>query len=189
MIASTLHTATRAAVTDLPAIRSLRKEAWAGEPGVPPELAASWLAGDDPHDRHGLHWVVREGSDIIAAARLCIHPDASELPDCSFYPSAPFGFAPPIGSLNRLVVHPQYRGCGLSKILDEARFKAAIDCGGQSVIAAVARTQLRSFPSLGFEVLSEFTAKFVRFGKDEEGYHAYPSSWLAWRAAVAKPVR
>ena len=57
-----------------------REAVWRDEHGIADaqkfDPASLW----DDHDAHGLHWVITAGSSIVAAARLCVHHRAEELP-------------------------------------------------------------------------------------------------------------
>lgn len=117
--------------SSLRAIGELRVLAWATHI---PEISAikCWL---DDFDWAARHWVVLDGSKIVASARMSIHSSIDEVPESEVYANVfPNSLAPPIASINRLVVHPDYRGLDLGKKLDLMRVNAAISSGCRCVI-------------------------------------------------------
>jgi GNAT superfamily N-acetyltransferase len=113
----------------------LRVEAWKTETSQASEMTV-WL---DEFDRSAQHWGVFDNGELLASARLTIQPSLADVPDAESYQGV-FHALPesPIGSLNRLVVHPSARGRGLSKRLDLARLAAAENAGCRSAILATA---------------------------------------------------
>jgi GNAT superfamily N-acetyltransferase len=81
-----------------------------------------WL---DDHDPHATHFAVLNGDEPIAAARVCIHDKASDLPDLMSLVGYEFQLRPPIASFCRLVVDVDYRRSGLGRALDECRMAVA----------------------------------------------------------------
>ncbi len=140
----------------LTAIGELRIAAWeaSGErPSIAPAHGRMWT---DDHDGHAAHWVLREGESIVAAARLCIHAAQGELPDQVSLEGIKLGIAPPVASLNRLVVSPGYRGVHLSLVFDRARLQYAREQGAKSAVALTHLPgRLRDLKSAGFEVVCE----------------------------------
>jgi len=135
-------------VTDsatLRAVFQLRFRAWTHD-GVQVGRGGEWR---DPHDDHAMHWVIQEGSELVAAARLCVHRDPLTLPD-----SADLGglghVAVPLASLNRTVVHPDFRGHGYATLLLAARLETARQIGCRSVVAVTAPARVQTFVRLGF---------------------------------------
>lgn len=131
-------------------IGRLRVVAWATVIEKATDLG-SWVDAFDPKARH---WVVYQGAELVAAARMTIHPSLDEVPDAESY-SGMFQepLPPPIASLNRLVVHPSARRMGLSKALDVARLEAAERLGCHSAILSTASgpNRVRQVQGWGFE--------------------------------------
>jgi GNAT superfamily N-acetyltransferase len=121
-------------VTDSAVLRqilALRVLAWRSFINIDPELH-EWT---DKHDATGRHWAILDGDTVVAAGRLSIHERLGDVPDSEVYvPVLSMPMAPPIASMNRLVVHPEYRGRGLSDELDEIRISAAEAAGCTCVI-------------------------------------------------------
>src|ERR1700677_84161 len=103
-------------------IGALRVEAWKTEAPSAADMG-TWL---DEFDRSARHWAVFDDGVLLASARLTTHASLTDVPESESY----LGMfreppAAPVGSLNRLVVHPSARGQGLSKRLDLVRLEAA----------------------------------------------------------------
>ena len=135
-------------------IGKLRVEAWKTEaPGA--AAMEKWL---DEFDRSARHWTVFESGMLVASARLTMHSTLADVPDAPSYAGV-FRDPPgaPIGSLNRLVVHPSVRGLGLSKRLDLVRLEAAERMGCRSVILATASGshRVRQLIGWGFELIGQ----------------------------------
>jgi GNAT superfamily N-acetyltransferase len=112
-------------------ILSLRVLAWRSFISIDPDLH-EWT---DKYDDTGRHWAVLDGDKVAAAGRLSVHERLCDVPDSEVYtPVLTMSMSPPIGSMNRLVVHPDYRGRGLSDQLDEVRISAAEAAGCTCVI-------------------------------------------------------
>ena len=108
-------------------IAALRRHCWKN---VLPDLGL--LA--DGHDEHALHFLVFDERSLIAAARLCVHEFLAQVPDPYLFVGEYFPFAPRFGCMNRLVVHPDYRGIGISAMLDRARIETAKSLGCRSML-------------------------------------------------------
>jgi GNAT superfamily N-acetyltransferase len=132
----------------------LRQRVWS-------EAMQAPLTRDDliePFDATARHWMVFDGEQVIAAARLSIHDRVEDVPEASCLAGV-FQDQPPapIGFLSRLVVAPEYRRHGLGRQLDETRIEAAVQAGCRSLLALVfdvsGEARVRQFTSRGFTVL------------------------------------
>src|SRR5437867_6266441 len=65
-------------LSKLPLIYQLRSDAWKPDGIYPAPL--------DEHDLHARHSIVLDGERIIAAAQLCVHKRAVEVPEVEMYP-------------------------------------------------------------------------------------------------------
>lgn len=132
-------------------IGALRVQAWTTEH---PQAATmtEWLDGIDPR---AWHWVIFDGDQMVAAARLSIHTSLCDLPDCKVYSDLLVAPPPaPMASLNRLVVHPSARGEGLSNRIDESRLCFARERGCRSIVCSVPRPErARRLRERGFAVI------------------------------------
>jgi GNAT superfamily N-acetyltransferase len=116
-----------------------------------------WI--DEGEERHR-HWVVFDDGRLVAAARLSIHERLCDVPCAHLFTDLHFPAAPPFGSINRLVVHPDARSRGLSKKLDQIRIEAAAAAGCRTIVAYWSRvTGLARYHALerqGFVRISDF---------------------------------
>jgi GNAT superfamily N-acetyltransferase len=131
-------------------IFGLRVESWKSvgvliDGTYPPDVCR------DEHDEHALHWVVRDGERLAGAARMCIHDDVASLPDDGFFLGMEAAAAPPIASLNRLVVHPAYQRRGLSRELDRIRIQKAREMSCRSVWCVAPPIRWEPLRQQGFE--------------------------------------
>lgn len=116
-------------------IGRLRVKAWKAD-GELPLIAKDddiWL---DEHDDHAMNWAIVQNGRPIAAARACMHARFGELPDLLCLTGYEHCFQEPVTSFNRMVVDPDFRRMGLSKILDEARVKWAQSNGSSSIVVS-----------------------------------------------------
>ncbi|MHA3772566.1 GNAT family N-acetyltransferase [Verrucomicrobiota bacterium sgz303538] len=130
----------------------LRVRAWETEAPEAAEMS-TWL---DTFDADARHWVVLRDDVPVASARLSVHSQIGEVPDSESYAGLfPETLSSPIGSMNRLVVHPSARGLGLSKQLDLIRLRTAKEMGCRSVILSTASgpKRVKQLVGWGFEML------------------------------------
>jgi GNAT superfamily N-acetyltransferase len=131
-------------------IGRLRIKSWKADGELPscatdPEI---WL---DAHDDHASNWAIIRQNKPIAAARLCVHERVENLPDQEIIADFTQLFGPPVGSFNRLVVDPGFRGIGLSRLLDEVRMNAALAQLCKSVVVTShLQNRINSFQQMGF---------------------------------------
>lgn len=112
-------------------ILALRVTAWKSFIQVDPALD-EWT---DRFDATARHWAILDGNTAVAAGRLSIHETLADVPDSEVYePVLTMPLKGPLASMNRLVVHPNYRGQHLSDRLDEVRISAAEAAGCSCVI-------------------------------------------------------
>jgi GNAT superfamily N-acetyltransferase len=132
-------------------IGHLRVRAWATEIPEAAEMD-EWL---DRWENEGWHWLVYQGDELVAAARLSIHQALDEVPDRECFEGV-FAEAPPapLASLNRLVVAPSARGLGLSRRLDELRLDFAKAQGCRCAIGSTPMEhRVKQLVELGFVVV------------------------------------
>ncbi len=112
-------------------IYRLRAEAWRSRFPAFPAMEA-W---SDPLDDGAMHWAVMDGDEVVAAARMTIHPDWTALPDCVLADGydAP-DYAGLLASLNRLFVLKSQAGKALSALLDQVRIDRARSLGCSHII-------------------------------------------------------
>ena len=131
-------------------IYRLRIEAWRTKLALPADVTV-WHDRFDPIARH---WAFFDCDRPVAAGRLTISARLDDVPDADVYRDVlPANLRGPIASLTRLVVHPDYRGRGLARPLDEVRIAAAEAAGCTCVIGATHEDKrVLQLQSEGFEI-------------------------------------
>ena len=139
-------------LTVLEKVYAMRVIAWRTNMNLPAGVAA-WK---DSFDDSAQHWAIMTGDVPIAAARITVHNYPDEVPDAEVYNGLIAKVSSPICSFNRLVVHPLYRGLGLSRRLDQVRLAAAKTLGCRSVIITVSDTRrARTIETYGFKCVGD----------------------------------
>jgi GNAT superfamily N-acetyltransferase len=130
-------------------IYKLRVDAWRTKLELPGDVTV-WHDRFDPIAKH---WAFFDGDRPVAAARLTISARLTDVPDADVYRDVlPVDLVGPIASLTRLVVHPDYRGRGLARPLDQVRIAAAEIAGCTCVIGSTHETKrVTQLESEGFE--------------------------------------
>ena len=104
-------------------------------------------------DPETLHWTIRSGDELIAAARLSIHHDITKVPDFNLFATTLRPAERPVASLNRLVVRKEYRGQGLGTLLDVQRIELARQFDARILtLEAVGRLRAEQLVRLGFTI-------------------------------------
>ena len=73
----------------------------------------------DKLDDDAYHFIIEDNCKIIASSRICIVNDINEIEENFSQFSLPN--QRPLAFFSRLVVHPNYRGKNISKLMDEIR--------------------------------------------------------------------
>lgn len=137
-------------------IGKFRIKAWRNERGVNPAFFSKsfWI---DEVDQYAFHWIITKNSEIVAAARLSIHDSLCDVPYADLLnaeQSAPFQNSK-VASINRLVVLPEYRGLGLSSLLDKIRIERSIQQKAEIMIAFPQLVRLEPLGRKGFELIAQ----------------------------------
>ena len=114
-------------------IYHLRVIAWNSTLAFPTEI----LRWEDPADQIATHWGVHCGGGLVAAARMSFHLRREDVPDFECFNHLLDDVEGPFCSMNRLVVHPDFRGFRLSNVLDELRISHARRLGAQAIVITV----------------------------------------------------
>lgn len=136
----------------LASIGRLRVRAWKARQPTFPDIP-EWTDGFDAIARH---WVIMAGDRLIAAARMTVHRNISEVPNAEIFKNAfSVGLPGPVASINRLVVDPNFAGKGLSRLLDDARIAdaRARDCASIIGETFANTSRVGALEALGFEVV------------------------------------
>src|ERR1700721_244121 len=114
-------------------IFALRVAAWRQRFVIPPDIQY-W---NDAYDQDALHWAILIDDEPVAAARLTTHSRLADVPDAYIYDDILPDLASPICSMNRCVVHPDFRNRKLSRVLDEVRIDEARKIGATCIVLSV----------------------------------------------------
>lgn len=135
-------------------IHQLRLEVWG-------ELLSQWMTDaeiesllcTDPTP--SVHWVVRnQGGAVVAAARMSMHEDLSRESYASHFPGlAAESLAAPVAWFARLVIHPRYRGWGVSRALDKERVDRARAADAGCAVAFVRDRRLHYLVREGWQIV------------------------------------
>jgi GNAT superfamily N-acetyltransferase len=150
---------------ELEAIAKLRIEAWQAN-GELPSFIVNQDIRKDEHEKHGIHLAVLQNGSPVAAAKICFHETPEECPDPESLEGYEIQLLPPIATFNRLVVHPQFRRLGLSRLLTKQRIEIAKDRNCRSVVSVTEeRSRMRQLESLGFERLGPTQLRYLSYAE------------------------
>ena len=136
--------------TDLvPLTFCLRYAVWNDETELTADVRAQKLITDE-HDAHARHWAAFDGTEMVAAARMCIHRMQDESPDAPMFHERQL--PSPIATINRLVVHKTCRGLGIARQLDLCRIQTARESGAACVVISAFDWRIKSVQALGFQL-------------------------------------
>jgi GNAT superfamily N-acetyltransferase len=137
-------------------IGRFRIQGWKDEKGIDPDFFSKdvWL---DELDQNANHWIITHEQRIVAAARLSFHASLYDVPYASYLKASHWSRFENkrIASINRLVVHPEYRGLGLSSLLDQIRIERAIAQQADIMIAFPQYIRLKPLMRQDFELLDQ----------------------------------
>ena len=109
----------------------------------------------DPYDEQARHWFLSEENRVVAAARLSKHAILDDIPDNDFIPIKKVqNYSGPFASMNRLVVHPDWRGRGISVLFDKIRLQAAFEMQCHTLI--VCTVEKRSLHLINLHLVGEY---------------------------------
>lgn len=117
----------------LQAIYRLRAAVWR-ETGDISQAAFRDGAWSDEHDPASLHWVVRDGDELVAAARLSLHERLSDVPEAEEYAAVGLELEGPIAAPARIVVASCARRHGLAGMLLDAQDEAGRAAGARFAV-------------------------------------------------------
>lgn len=135
-------------------VYGLRPIAWRTEANVHAEME-NWR---DEIDSVAHHWVVVVDGRVVAAARLSVHEILnSSVPDASVYLDGFEEFiSKPFASMNRLVVHPDFRRQGFGTLLTNVRIEYATEVGCKSILASSSNPKrIATLERHGFQVVGK----------------------------------
>ncbi len=137
---------------DLALVGSLRIMCWEMD-GMLPSFLKRETGGLDEHDQHAVHWLAYDGSECVAAARLCFHRRAAEFPDANYYSGYEGRFQGLTAVMSRLVVAGAFRSHGLAKLLDALRLGEIASSEAEGRVAITHRTSRIEQLKIGADIL------------------------------------
>jgi hypothetical protein len=145
------------AAEEIKAAQYLRFQVWDAEGALIRNPNLGLIA--DSHDEHALHWGAFHGSQMIGAARFCIHDVLVDAPDGALF--CGIDLPVPVANLNRMVVLRSFRDKGVGGVLDHMRIVKASLLGAQAIIASPVQSSARqlALENRGFTFLSGVTSQ------------------------------
>lgn len=137
-------------------IGRLRYLAWKDVEGINRDFFSKgyWI---DEWDKTSLIWIIKFNKIIIASARLSIHHNIESIPWNDCIPSeARELLITPLASMNRLIVHPDFRKRGLSRPLDLVRIHTAKEKKMKTIIAEPTTARISTIQRYGFRYYGRF---------------------------------
>jgi len=109
----------------------------------------------DQFEDEAFHWIIKNKDLVIASCRLSVHNNTQDIPDLR-YIEKPFLklLLVPTGSINSLVIDPEWHGKGLGKILDEVRFDKCKSLKCRSIIGITHGKRCQQMLKNGFTRIS-----------------------------------
>ncbi len=140
-----------------------------------------WLDGFDGSARH---WVVTDREEIVAAARLTLHPRLADSPDGYVWLDAGRDLPSPIANVAKLVVARRARRRGLATALNRARLEAARASGAVTATVTASEDNARLLASIEPFTFSGLCAQFA--DRPRVSFHALELALCAseWRVFV-----
>ena len=133
----------------LKSIQSLRYEVWKFRGADMTNLKSKCSWGEKMDQMSYLIGVYQENK-IVGTGRLSLHHNLATLPDKELYVGLDKYFEPPIASLNRIVVHPDFRRLGIGRFMVVKRMREAIRQGAKSVACDCPAERATSMEKMGF---------------------------------------
>jgi len=133
----------------VPLTYELRYRVWSKEASLVDSIQEMGVICDE-HDTHARHWAAFScQGTLVASARLCVHEKWQDVPEGDCYKE--LELTGPIASINRLIVEPSARNCGIAKKLDLQRIEAAKEAGASCIVAApTSDLRILALKRLGF---------------------------------------
>lgn len=157
-------------------ISNLRRDVWAGVQRLPPTSVHV-----DPVDKEAWHFLARADSVLVGAARVSLHDALADVPESRRYPS--LDGVGTIASMNRMVVHPNWRRRGLAHALDLARLELIDHSEAEVAIAHTWSPRDQALIELGFIRWASVPVEVDR----AYGFEPRPGSVVLNRRCPRKP--
>lgn len=152
-------------------IFDLRVYAWENSPSPANINRETYPNGFfDKLDEMAIHWVSFDADGkIIAAARLAIINDVNELPYPQIIANVELPTERPFLFYSRLVIHPEYRKCGLKEKFDRVRLRYKMENQYAFSVAAANPNRTNELLKYGWQDLGEcsvYQDSHFPFGKE-----------------------
>ncbi len=152
-------------------IFDLRVYAWENSPSPANINRETYPNGFfDKLDETAIHWVsFDENGKIIAAARLAIINDVNELPYPQIFADVSLPSARPFLFYSRLVIHPEFRKCGLKEKFDSVRLRYQVENKYAFSVATANPNRTKELLEFGWKDSGEATVykdSHFPFGKE-----------------------
>jgi predicted GNAT family N-acyltransferase len=123
--------------------------------------AASARFGLDQFDYESWHFLYLKAGNIIGCGRLIIAENEQEVPDlCSFKPYLD-RMRYPMGVMNRLVVHRDYRGNGVAQNINQQRVSFSCERSVADIWIEVQAQRCQTMERFGFELMGPSLDKTI----------------------------
>ena len=109
----------------------------------------------DAFDPNGYFTLIHLKNELVASARMTLHSELQNFPGGPFYQPHVAELPPPIASFNRMVVHPEYRGLGLSNAIYRRLLTTAKESGANSIGLDCATKHVAYHEKHGFKKLGK----------------------------------
>ena len=137
-------------------IGRLRYLAWKDVEGINKDFFSRGLWVDD-YDKISHLWIICYKEQIVATARLSIHNGINEIPWNDLIPKEALKLInPPVATISRLCVHPDFRKKGLSRPLDLVRIKEATELKVNAIIAEPILERFNTLEKYGYQHFGYF---------------------------------
>jgi GNAT superfamily N-acetyltransferase len=111
----------------------------------------------DGLDERAIHWIVETEGKIIASARICLINNTNEIEDNVehvYFEGSPLAY------FSRFVVHPDYRGKGISYIMDGARVNYVWANRIPLSVVYVDESRFSALQKFGFKCIAEVSQQY-----------------------------
>jgi predicted GNAT family N-acyltransferase len=135
-------------------IAQLRYAVWQDQ-GMSMENIEDKNKWNDDFDEQGYFLVIKSEGQMAGSARMSLHETIRTLSDSKLYLGHEGAFAPPIASLNRLIIHPDFRMKGLSRFILQKQIQVAQDLGAKSIALDCPVERVGYHQKMGFQTVGK----------------------------------
>lgn len=132
----------------------------------------------DELDKSAVHFFVKKDGILMSAARVNILSSISQIPISRVYQNNGYDSEKNIGYISRNVVHPDFRGMGLSKIMDIVRLNYLNRNNIQLCFADANQKRMETLLSYNFEIIGKIPVNA------KENYKKDPNTYIMVKKAT-----